>query len=464
MNSNLFRTEKQQRTFDFVSLQLSGNYGREYVGHGRLQWSSDEVLLTATTDGGENVLERMLQPVSVPPGELLPDDHYLKLAGRTQCGWTIRCERLSPENFNAVSGQPTLTWTFGPSEFLAGLELERNGSANSRPPVSRANTTGCELSRWPRFTEIETKNDAFGKSQSKHDWLQYECHLGLVSIQKVDEKRSRLRVDHAVGVDSLDTTAICAALSFISGRAIDLIAIEMGSPDQDRGWLRTRAGRVCATPYMGPFSHDSRLAAQYESAMACLTNLFTSDKGKHVAGLLYACINAADNNFTTQAMVLCATVESLADLYQQREVKSKDTDDRKTQLRGAKNAVVKLLTDMNLAESDVRRIEGLFSMLEATSAKSILNEFARTGWAQISSDEVVAWSRLRNKVMHGTLVLANAKPQKVQAEIQCQQLVANLINKIVLHVAGYRGWFFDYLCWDLRQFAPSEIGTGIDFP
>ena len=457
MKSRLLPVELEQRTFDLISLRLSGNHGMEYVGHGTLRWSAENCSLTAMTDGGENAIERMMQPLPCQAGKLLPIEHYLKLTGKTQNGWTVRCERLSPDNFSAVFGHANLTWNFEASDFRAGIELEREASRESLQFVSRAVTTSCYFPTWPRVTETDVKNEVFGAHRSKHDWLQYESEMGKVSVQAIDDQRSRIRVDHAAGTIPFDSMAICAALSFVSGRVVDLVATETSMTDQDSGWLRTHSQRVCSAPYMGPLSHDSRLACEYERALACLTNLFVSDRGKHIARLLQACINAADNNFTTQAMVLCSTVESLAVMLKQPKEKNEKTHARKMQLRAAKDAVGKMLAEMKLPETDVRRIEGLFPMLEATSAKSILNDFAGTGWAQITTDEVSAWSRLRNKVMHGTLALSTTTPAKVQTEIQCQQLVANLINKIILQISGYHGHFFDYSCWNIAPFShPPE--------
>lgn len=63
-----------------------------------------------------------------------------------------------------------------------------------------------------------------------------------------------------------------------------------------------------------------------------------------------------------------------------------------------------------------------------------------------------AMDSLRVKVMDVTVVLANAKSEINQTEIQCEQLLA---NETVHQVARYPGWFFDCSCWNLTQCAAN---------
>ena len=94
-------------------------------------------------------------------------------------------------------------------------------------------------------------------------------------------------------------------------------------------------------------------------------------------------------------------------------------------------------------------------MLHSTSISATLRELCESGWANLTKVEVKAWSELRNQVMHGKLALGGADRTKIQKQITRQQLVVNLINKVVLQAVGYSGPFFDYSTWGISRFEPK---------
>ena len=247
------------------------------------------------------------------------------------------------------------------------------------------------------------------------------------------------------------------AVAFLTGRRVGCTAREVIRESNQSRFLATRPIRYCKQPYMGPFCHDTRLVVGYEQFLSLATNFFSTETGQHVAGLLDACINATENSFTTQAMVSCATVESLVDTYKHMVRSDESPPERKQFLNRVRKKVEELLVSLEVDAQDRNRIGGLFGMLHSTSTSAILRELCDRNWAEISANEVKAWSDLRNQVMHGNLVLENAKPEKVQTEVARLQLVTNLINKIVLQVIEYSGPFFDYSTWSISEFKSKDV-------
>lgn len=447
---------------DLVRLTLSGKGDKRYEGQGRLEWNHEGVSLFAVTDGGGNTFSQFVASLPGKPGELIPADEFLRLEASTQEGWVIKCERLSNGRFHEVHGQPTLTWEFCSDDFLSELRMTKPASRTLVGSGLECILTNCRLESWTRSSSLVYENVRFGREHHEFDWLEFDCHLGSVAIQKRDNGFAKLRLSLAEGNDAQvpDASSVCSALALLTGRRVEWIAQQVNSSEMHSRRLTTRSGRFCTQRYMAPLANDRRLSDGTEAFLSAATDYFATEEGKRVAGLIDACINSTENSFTTQAMVLCATVESLVKTYQSAIPKSPKNRARNRLLADARKEIAELLVRKGVDESDRRRIDGLFGMLHSTQVKTKLYELSSLHWARIEADEIEAWANLRNQVMHGSLVLADASREKCQVEIFRHQLVANLVNKILLQIIGYSGPFFDYSVWGIADFRPAEFFDG----
>ena len=84
----------------------------------------------------------------------------------------------------------------------------------------------------------------------------------------------------------------------------------------------------------------------------------------------------------------------------------------------------------------MNRLTGLVRGLDAATSSSRLHALAHQG--VITTEEVEAWRKLRNKLSHGTL------PEFGQMRVDNAHHVLTLFHRLVLHCVGFSGELRDY--------------------
>ena len=112
------------------------------------------------------------------------------------------------------------------------------------------------------------------------------------------------------------------------------------------------------------------------------------------------------------------------------------------------------LPDWPGREAFRERIRGLFGLLGRASAKDRMHALARRGL--IESDDIKAWSRLRNYAVHPETV----DPGVTRESLALIERVTTLMYKVVFARIGYEGAYTDYGApgWPKRLFAIPSTG------
>ena len=111
-----------------------------------------------------------------------------------------------------------------------------------------------------------------------------------------------------------------------------------------------------------------------------------------------------------------------------------------------KERVIQVLkSDEQLSkDAAVKRITAGISSYEfLTSADKIRNAGELLG-LRITKQEIADWKNLRNEPAHGDFDFDFGDPLEIQLALNRTASVANMINKYVLALIGYKGPFRDY--------------------
>lgn len=436
---------------DLIPLELSGSFGKRFNGQGRLVWTRDDIRIEAATDGGDELLRDLMSGIPVKPGQLLPADYYLRLSGTTRDGWEVVIERLDSHCHSTVSGHPSAVWQFGKSEINSWVHFHATNTSDKLKGVSEALMGPNELRSWPRSSETVYSNPHFGVKGAQFDWLEFECDFGQVAAQKRDSGLIRLRIEHDGQLTLSNIDAVRMAFSYLGGKMLSLLALESWGEDRKKRVLPTTSHSKRRNRFHSPLDHDGNAVAFYERFLARMSSLFSTTRGQHIANLLYACEDSVDNTFTTSAMVLCSSIEAIIEPY------AKPAQTGTVLTKSQKKRVVELLETEGFSEEVLKRIAGLLGMLDQVSVKNVLRSWVDSGKLGITVDDIKAWGHLRNRAMHGRLLMEHADVDRRQEDVSASQRVTNLLNKLILNEAGYEGKYFDYTSWEYTDFVPEDL-------
>lgn len=459
MHNLLERVMKEPLRLTLTTLVLTKGEDT-FQGTGYIVWSTEGISLHAVTSGG-NARNKMFGMFPLlTPGMLIPANEYLSLKGQTQDGWEITCTRLSDSGSSAFLGSDVLEWTLDESAFLSHIAMQkpcRNPALNHF--IADVLVYSPKFRVWPRSTQTIVKNESFGSESFVNDWLKYDVGKFAVSVRQLSEEFSQIRI---MGNETEQLPAViqavCSALSFISGTEITSVAHSVSDHSQTINWLRTHSRASKRGGYLSPYDRNGTLMAHcLEPMLKSVTDYFITQDGKEVADLLHSCIDSADSNATTHALVLSAVIEALAGRYAAQL--SKSSKRAKINLETIKTTLTECLSDKVEDPKLIDRVLGAISGFNSPSASDNLYAIKDSSWAGINEAEIDAWKQTRNKVMHGKSTFGGYTPAKVQNAVTRHNLMANLINKLILSAAGLRGVYFDYGIWDLKELQ-SDILTG----
>ncbi|QDV59456.1 hypothetical protein [Rosistilla oblonga] len=455
LNQFLSEIQNGEIAFPLVELTLHRGDGQQHVGTGHLVWTQDGCRLHAVTDGG-SILQREFGRFPGRPGEIIPENQYLSMNGRTQDGWRFTVERLDRSGYHVHSGRETIVWRIANDGFRSHVTYERERSTGDVASAAYvAIASGLEFGSWPRSTETRVENPAFGNQRQERDWLQFPTSFGDVAVRKVNSDLTMIRVSEVKRSQLTEArAAIQAALSYVDGRRCEIHAFCEYDGGVERRWLSSFMDRQRNQRIHSPLDRAGRVAHCLEPMLGCLCNFFLTEEGQETYKFLDAWMDAMDNRFTSRVMVECSIVEALA-----RQIcKNNPTIGISEQPKEVLSAVDRLkdqLHAMDYSASTKERLTSLLGMVRNRSAKDRLFAIQRAGWGGVSVDEISSWSALRNKVMHGDSPIGDGSLPRFQNAVTHSAKIANLINRMVLQSAGYSGSFFDYSTW-----MPAELPAG----
>ena len=90
------------------------------------------------------------------------------------------------------------------------------------------------------------------------------------------------------------------------------------------------------------------------------------------------------------------------------------------------------------------RLRGFLGMLGQRRPVDALRDWQEHGILSVAKEDVDAWQNTRNPSAHGKLVGPAPDRDQLQTRMSRYHRLQNLINRIVLHLVGFRGRYVDY--------------------
>lgn len=382
-----------------------------YEGQGTIEWSAESgVEIEAFTNGGEDAFHHAATVTEeCKYGEIIPGSTYLRCQGQSRDGWTVKIARIPPNFSSSHDGHPTVVWHVPDCGIYSSVEIEKRNYEDVTNQ-SLALFGPVQLPNWPRASKTEYQNPRFGTTSQSRDWLEIDTDCATIVCQRRDGARVRVGFIHKNADFNRTITAFRAALAFVTGRAVNVIAAESFTAEQVRRRLKWDQKPIRSRAFSTPLGGESSFANP-ERLLATATEFFGEERNQYVLNMLHACIDSADNTFTTQSMVLGAAAEGL----------------------------MKLLCN----ESKMK----VSNKLKAWSEKRVLG---------IEPQDEIAWRELRNSSAHGALLLSDRG--KMQERVDQMSRLQNLLIKIYLQFMGYEGEFFNHNTGKQESFPRAEPG------
>jgi hypothetical protein len=296
------------------------------------------------------------------------------------------------------------------------------------------------LVMWPR------------RGRANWECLEAESQFGTVCSSARPNGLARVTVEYADHCDPVKlVNAISVALSFLAGRIVYVDAYEIhGQEGVVRALLprtRPKTEKMSFFPPLGsmPFC----LVEFYEPLLARAVDFFYEASDNSVATYLNACLASCDAPFSAHALIACTCLEGLAKrLAKQLGLTVAITDQQKEQ-------VTAFLRGQNFENDLIGRFSGFMGKLNEKSGANAISEWAATGFLGFNDADKKAWRTLRNQTAHGNLQLFGTDFDSNQEMVGSRDRVHNMINRLVLHVMGFTGRYFDYATWKPSSFPPQ---------
>lgn len=441
-----------------TTLELKAGDASTYKGNGTVSWTRAKGSeIRATTDGGIMPFHHWASTMPAM-GQLFDAGHFLALQAKTREGDNVSIGRMHPGAWNVSTQHEPVFWRFRDGDLLSPIVIEQEhggGHAKCSSLLLKTRLKGI----WPLETNTTNDNECFPLDKSEKDWVKYECSLGIVAAQ-AREHNTLVQISGGEAIeDGRLVDAICLAFSFMTGRMVNAVALQRHHDGKQtnvlyRPWAAPRNNHLHL-----PLHDEPALWGNIPAMLASLTDFFLTEESKEISTLLYACLDAADNTFTTRALVLSAAVEGVARCL---GIKSEAREgDAESKLDERIDAVAKCLEEGGLA-SWTRRVSGfLRSRIKRPTANDVLHQWAKKALIGITHEEIECWKAVRHPTAHGDALIGHSR-QQVQENSTNFTRVNNLLNKLILQVSGYKGKFYDYAKWDKSDF-PAEEAANLFF-
>jgi len=429
----------------------------EFHGSGRLVWNQPSgVKVHAVTDGAEKLRESFGQ-ADASMGKLIPLEKFISATGRTQDGWDVSTIAVPRGGYSVSFESPHALWDMTTD----GLTMTRRLLAltTQHRRIVRALLEPAPR-HWPKKTMIEVHNEFFGGRSSQADWLQATTQLGTLVARRYSDTLFEIKLHLESTTPPQDpfeiVHAVAKAFSFILGRRIWVHGLEDVTPDLERREVyRHRASSD--NSLRPPLGNSGAYLENAEALLGKAVDFFLTPQGREVAEHLELCWDTTDNDFTTSITVVAITLESLLRLAAKGFTPHDPghTPEDRDALLSWVEARMGLLTKRFL-----ERVRGFVNNLGQQRPVDVLWSWHRAGMLSITPEDIEAWEKSRHPAAHGAL--AGTRPTRDQLQQRFDRFVRvqNVINRIVLHLIGYRGLYVDYSRpgWPEAVFPPPKPG------
>jgi len=306
------------------------------------------------------------------------------------------------------------------------------------------------------MTNSEVHNEFFGGGSSKFDWLQATTRLGtLVARQRSDEWfeiRLMVESDPTSGDPFELVHAVAQAFGFVLGRRVWVQGLVDTRSDREiRELYRYREPSMYSL--RPPLGETDIFARNVEGLLGKTIDFFLTREGQKVAQYLDLCWDTVDNDFNTSVALVSICVESLVRLASEGR-REKDP----SYTAADRDALLSWLESKggSLTERFLKRVRGFINTLGQRRPIDVLWEWQREGMLGIVPEDIEAWERIRHPSAHGAFAGPLPELTKLQRRLDRSHRIQNLLNRIVLHLIGYRGKYMDYACWAEAEFPPAK--------
>jgi hypothetical protein len=403
--------------------------------------------LTVTDDGSPRLeiffgAQPTNQGSGLQPGVVIPDDAYTTVTADTVRGLKLTGNWLFPKQTQRhMPGSSRMV--FLPKQVVLVSQ------------TARSEKSGLEgiITAFPEdvFNSDYLVNDdcpMFGGAVHQM-WLRLEFDQVLLGLRKDESKTSWLRLwSKATGDPGLEKLGkgFLRALSFLLGRRLHWQAYCYSIGDEERITLR-RQIKVTKRHFPPlPELRSRELMDEQSELLQQATFFFQDPANEPVLTALQVCWDAADNFFVTRGLLLCAALEGLADYLVDESPRSVVFSSEKEAFAKLKELALKVLgRDEQLSKDALlkRITKGISSFRFLTGADKIRKAAELLG-VKTAEVEIAAWKNLRRAPAHGDFDFDFTDQSKLQLAVNQTATVANILNKFVLALIGYKGPFRDY--------------------
>ncbi len=420
------------------TLTVTGGEIGMLTGSGQIRWNADAgIRIQAVTDGS-GAITNLLFGGSGTPGRLIPHSTYLTFSGRTQEDWELITDQMPRDGHSTHTNLPNVVWDLGTS----GITLRHESSL----PMGRSLRIlmGPLPPQWVRMTETKVRNEVFGHSSSRRDWLTTTCSIGCVSARQRSDDWFEVRVLPKEGEPLREAFAVCTAVTrafgFVLGRRCVIRGHEEINETQEARRLDTRSPKTTRNTLLQPLGWQLEFMQNVERLLGLAIDFFLTELGEHVVPYLYLCWDTADNSHLTQLAMSSICAEGLL------RVAAETTGPTQPQVDPADLAAFQAwmrTSPSGFSQQFLNRLNGLTGMFRNLSANEIFRDWISRGILGVTKEDFNAWSDTRNPSAHGRLTTAGSQDE-LQTRILRHARIQNLLNKILLQLMGYTGVYIDY--------------------
>jgi|ERR1051326_8025620 hypothetical protein len=435
------------------TLAITQGPSNRFAGSGRLTWDARSgVRVQAITDGAE-LLQARFGRIDFRLGQLIPLDTYITAMGTSHDGWSVESNPVSLDGYSISTRSPHVVWDFN----THGLTLRRERLTVATDRTLRILFGPCPP-HWTRSTVTETQNPRFGSQLWDRDWLLTPSRIGEVAARKLSDDWFEARVTLDQSLSERDTfdviTAIARAFGFVLGKRILFRGYQEEVGDDESRYLVTINQETTRSRLAPPLGDQLEFMGSVEHLLGPAIDFFLTDLGRRVGHHLEMCWDTVDNTMATFLTVVSISLEGLVRLASGG---SGPIDPGYAE--SDREAINAWLTAQaaNLSPRFVQRMRGFLGALHHRRPVDVLHDWQRRGFLAVSSDDIESWEVIRHRAAHARLIQGRVPRDELQNRIDRLHRVTNLINRIVLHLIGYRGVYLDYSQpnWPPAEFPPA---------
>ncbi|WP_166308707.1 hypothetical protein [Bradyrhizobium sp. 2S1] len=405
-----------------IELVRNGSDPLTYRGPGEL-WQDDDGVLSfkcfARSDG-RVAIDSILDQAALEVGKLFPDEAYYSIKLTTFDNTILSAENVWIEpKYNLVTGHAIV------SGKLPWLQHVYSKKRTSKAVPMRLLFLRQQRRDWRLFYGADIQLDSLG------------CSLKFTMLRDSDVL---IEVIGDTAMPPNFETRVVEALRYVLAKVIHLSLIEISTVEGvDTTLMYPIHGTE--TRLLAPLSADKHssdvhlLFARYLGFV--LSN--TSSEFVHPCSMyLRNACDASAGSTEAEVIVLSVAVEGLANLlpFEKMQTADQATID-------VRDAMLKLLAELDPVDHVRNRIEGLLSQLNNVRAADRLQPLVRDGLLDPAC--LGAWKQLRHKTVHpNKSKLEGLDRDQMQALIDLVHRVYVCMYQITFALIGYRGAYSNY--------------------